>query len=196
MAMFLLFCFFLACAAPAVLPAHRPRTNNDFTSLLVRDHPSAAMEFADESFSQFYSFWHLEKDPSDRGDPTATSDGDGDESRRRSARRRSARRLAEFNSILDDISHSSKYSPSRSIQKVLSESMHVSAIDGSSAVTGGTRGRGLKDSQGKVGGDGLRTEITTMLNIFYRYSDNSTAIAEEMVERVRCPVLPAISNYV
>lgn len=184
MAMFLLFCFFCACAAPAALPAFRPRTNNDFASLLIRDHPSAARVFADESFDQFNSFWHLEKDPSERGDPTATADSD---SNAENSTRKAARRLAELNSILDVRSGSSviRMEDSRSFQKGLTtDDMHVHVVGGTSIAGGG---RQLHDSQqGKVGGDGLRTEITTVLNIFYRYGDNSTAIAKDMVERVRC----------
>lgn len=196
MSMFLLFCLLCACAAPAALPAYRPRTNNDFASLLVRDHVSAANVFGDESFSQFNSFWHLEKDPSDRIPTTAEkSDNNADSAAAPATARKAARRLADFNSILHNLNPVQSVSDSvigmegsGSIEKVMPlhdvYTSHLGSVGGTGTFHG-SRELSAATENGKVGGDGLRTEITTMLNIFYRYSDNSTAITEDMVKRVR-----------
>lgn len=189
MAMFLLMCLLCACAAPAALPALRPQTNNDFSSLLVRDHASAAAVFADDSFSQFNSFWHLEKDPKDRGGPPQDSTPETSSPIAENSRK-AARRLAEFNSIILDTV------PQRKIPEpsIMDQSYHVMmpVLDGTSGARVVNRGLRQAGTQGTVGGDGLRTEVTRMVNIFYRYSDNSTAITEEMVKKVRVSVITII----
>jgi hypothetical protein len=190
MSMFLLFCLFCACAAPIALSEYQPRTNNDFSSLLIHDHPSAAEVFADSSLSQFQSFWHLEKDPVERKAGAAGDSKTKGGSNSKSLRRKSARRLAEFHSIMntfhvgdDAMIPAEKFAVLEGSGGQLEPpSMHVPMWEGV-----GT-GRGLTDAsgRGKVGGDGVRTEITRMLNIFYRYADNSTAITWDLVKKV-CP---------
>jgi hypothetical protein len=155
MALFVMFLLLSLAAAPAALPRYRPRTNNDFRSLLVRDHDSAAMVFADESLVQFRQFWAISRPPADAG-----------------RRRLQHAPSSDSATLIADRSSSS----SRSLSVASSQRSLLQAARTRKPPGGGT-----------IGGDGLRTDITRMLNIFYRYSDNSTAITQDMTTRVRAP---------
>lgn len=114
LSMLLLLLLIAAATVPAVV--RRPLTNNDFSSLLISDHASAATVNGDRTIEQLRDFWRIL--------PTTT--------------------------------------PGRRLQ-----------------------------TTSDLGADGgVRTEISRMLNIFYRYSSGTTAITEELVVKVRLASAP------
>jgi hypothetical protein len=171
---FLLLLLMIGVAVPAGLPGVRPIMNNDFESLLLRDHPSAAMDYATNTVSEFGNFWDQ---------PQAA------------ARRRRLLAVPEFG--LDSEWRARLGADSDApgvLGRGLAAARRALRDDTPALHAAAAQGRALlqQAAVGEAGGRTCARPSRRMLNLFYRWSDNSTAITDEMVVKVSA-TLPGLS---
>lgn len=177
-ALFLLL-LMLGASAPAALPSVRPIMNNDFASLLIKDHPSAADAFAATTVEDRSKFW------------------DQPSSRRRAAQRR---RLAAADGDSDfapfaasSVGSDDSTAAQRAFLGALETARGMPRPDGEAAdaeaealQVAADGGRALLQGAAPGYPGGRRCDRTSRnLNLFYRWSDNSTTITDAMVAKVR-----------
>jgi hypothetical protein len=156
---------------PFAIESLRPKLNSDFEALQVKDDPTASAVAAVRTLEKYGNpFWGAQLNrlaAQKQGLPPDVVD----EIRRRMRR-----------SLLFDASADGG-SP---LGSVAGEHTEVGRLGGEFFTTGS--GRQLRDKSVDQGGGGtVRKTKTRLLNLFYRYADNSTAITDSLVEFVRLP---------
>jgi hypothetical protein len=179
----------------------RPKLNADPESLLVKDHDSLKFSAAVDTIAQYdRAFWStktddLKKQQFAQAHGEAVPEADSLDRRRllgaddASAQQTTLPALPTLPATLQEAARR-RLRELRDAERASSEAARVlpTLAELRRAPLGALRGAGRRLAQTvsqRGAGKPPRQQQTRMLNIFYRYADNSTAITEELVKFVR-----------